>query len=113
MGIRQFLICTILLLSAISLYGNEAEEIRKKLPQLKGEEKLTALGRLFEISREGDDFQLQINCLYDHLNESRRQRNVEQECDDLLTRCLLFYNNDQNDSLFLHAREDLNYLAKQ
>ena len=112
MGIRQFLICTILLLSAISLYGNEAEEIRKKLPQLRGEEKLTALGRLFEISREGDDFQLQINCLYDHLNESRRQRNVEQECDDLLTRCLLFYNNDQNDSLFCYVRDDLSYLAK-
>ena len=113
MGIRQFLICTILLLSAISLYGNEAEEIRKKLPQLKGEEKLTALGRLFEISREDDDFQLQLNCLYDHLQEARLQGKVEQECDDLLTRAMLFYNNDQNDSLFLHAREDLNYLAKQ
>ena len=112
MGIRQFLICAMLLLSATSLYGNDADEIRKKLPQLKGEERLVALGKLFEISREGDDFQLQICCLNDHLNEARRQGKVEQECDDLLTRAMLFYNNDQNDSLILHAREDLNYLAK-
>ena len=112
MRIRQFLIYAILLLSAISLYGNEAEEIRKKLPHLSGDEKLVALGRLFDISREGDDFQLQVNCLYDHLNEARRQGVVEQECDDLLTRAMLFYNNDLNDSLFLHAREDLNYMAK-
>ena len=79
MGIRQFLICAMLLLSATSLYGNEAEEIRKRLPQLKGEEKLEALSRLLDISRESDDLQLQINRLYDHLNEARRQRNVEQE----------------------------------
>ena len=112
MGIRQFLICAIMLLFATSLYGNKADEIRKKLPQLRGEEKLEALGSLFEISREGDDYQLQIKCLYDHLNEARRQGKVEQECDDLLTRAMLFYNNDLNDSLILHAREDLNYLAK-
>ena len=91
MGIRQFLICAIMLLFATSLYGNKADEIRKKLPQLKGEEKMVALGKLFEISREGDDFQLQICCLNDHLNEARRQGKVEQECDDLLTRAMLFY----------------------
>ena len=112
MGIRQFLICAMLLLSATSLYGNEAEEIRKRLPQLKGEEKLEALSRLLDISRENDDFQSQINCLYDHLNEARRQGNVEQESADLLTRCALFYNNDLNDSLFYYVRGDLDYLAK-
>jgi len=113
MGIRQFLICAMLLLSATSLYGNKANEIRKELPQLKGEEKLEALGRLFEISRDSDDFQFQISCLNDHLNEARRQGKIEQECDDLLTRCVLFYNNDQNDSLFRYSREDLSYLASQ
>lgn len=112
MGIRQFLICAMLLLSATSLYGNEAEEIRKRLPQLKGEEKLEALSRLLDISRENDDFQSQINCLYDHLNEARRQGNVEQESADLLTRGALFYNNDLNDSLFYYVRGDLDYLAK-
>ena len=112
MGIRQFLICAIMLLFATSLYGNKADEIRKKLPQLKGEEKLDALGKLFEISRESDDFQLQISCLNDHLNEARRQGMIEQECDDLLTRGVLFYNNDLNDSLFHYVREDLSYLAE-
>ena len=110
MGIRQFLICAMLLLSATSLYGNEAEEIRKRLPQLKGEEKLEALSRLFEISRESDDFKSQISSLYDHLNEARRQKNVEQEGADLMTRATLFYNYDQNDSLFQYVRGDLDYL---
>lgn len=113
MGIRQFLICAIMLLFATSLYGDEAEEIRKGLSQLKGNEKLEALSRLLDISMERDDFQSQIMCLYDHLNEARRQGNVENECADLLTRGVLFYNNNLNDSLFHYVRGDLNYLAKQ
>ena len=112
MGIRQFLICAIMLLFATSLYGSEAEEIRRTLPQLKGEEKLDALSRLLDISRESDEFQSQINCLYDHLNEARRQGDVENECADLLTRAMLFYNCDQNDSLFFYVRGDLDYLEK-
>jgi serine phosphatase RsbU (regulator of sigma subunit) len=112
MDIRQFLICAILLLSATSLYGNEAEGIRNRLPQLRGEEKLEALSRLLEISRESDDFQLQINCLYAHLNEARRQGIVKDICADLLTRATLFYNHDENDSLFCYAREDLDYVGK-
>lgn len=112
MRIRPFLICAILLLIATSLYGNEAEEIRKQLPQLRGKERLNALGRLYDISLESDDYQLQLKCLYDRLAESRRQGNVKEVCADLLTRALFFYNNEQNDSLFHYGREDLNYLAK-
>lgn len=112
MRILQCLLCVMLLTFATDLYGNEAEEIRKNLPQLKGEEKLEALSRLLEISRESDDFKSQISCLYDHLNEARRQRNVEQEGADLMTRATLFYNYDQNDSLFQYVHGDLDYLAK-
>jgi len=112
MRIRQFQICAILLLIATSLYGNEAEELRKRLPQLKGEERLNVLGRMFDISLESDDYQLQLKCLYDHLEEARRQGKVDEVCADLLTRALFFYNNEQNDSLFLYGREDLDYLSK-
>ena len=110
MRIRTLLICVILLLSAMRLYSDEAEEIRAKLPLLEGKPKLAALSRLLELSREGDDYQLQINCLYDHLHEARRQKNIEEECADLLTRGVLFYNYDQNDSLFKYVRGDLEYL---
>ena len=79
---------------------------------MKGEEKLDALSRLLDISRESDEFQSQINCLYDHLNEARRQGDVENECADLLTRAMLFYNCDQNDSLFFYVRGDLDYLER-
>lgn len=112
MRIHRFLICAVLLLSATVLYSDEAEEIRKKLPKLQGEKKLAALERLLDISMENDDYQSQINCLYAHMNEARRQGNSDDEGMDLLTRCLLFYNNDQNDSLLYYARGDLKTLAK-
>lgn len=112
MGIRQFLICAMLLLSATSLYGNEAEEIRRTLPHLEGENKLEALSRLFNISMESYDYQSQINCLYAHLNEARHQGKTKEVCADLLTRASLFYNHDENDSLFRYARKDLDYIAK-
>ena len=112
MRIRQFLICAIMLLLATSLYGNEAEEIRMKLPRMRGEARLEALSRLYDLSLESDDYQLQLKCLYDHLYEARRQGNVKNVCADLLTRALFFYNYDQNDSLFFYAREDLGYLSE-
>ena len=112
MRIRFFLTCAVLLLNALFLYGNEAEEIRKQLPQLGGEQKLEALGRLLDISMESDDYQLQLQCLYDHLKEARRQGDVNNVSADILTRALFFYNHDQNDSLFRYVREDLDYLSK-
>ena len=112
MRIHRFLICAVLLLSATVLYSDEAEEIRKKLPKLQGEKKLAALERLLDISMENDDYQSQINSLYAHMNEARRQGNSDDEGADLLTRCLLFYNNDQNDSLLYYVRGDLKTLAK-
>jgi tetratricopeptide (TPR) repeat protein len=73
---------------------------------------LEALGRLYDLSLESDDYQLQLNCLYDHLHEARRQGNVKNVCADLLTRALFFYNYDLNDSLFFYVREDLGYLSE-
>ena len=112
MRIHRFLICAVMLLLAMNLYSDEAEEIRKMLPMMKGDAKLKALSRLLDISMENDDYQSQINCLYAHMNEARRQGNLEDEGMDLLTRCVLFYNNDQNDSLIHYARTDLKTLAK-
>ena len=112
MRIHRFLICAVLLLSATVLYSDEAEELRRSLPKLQGEKKLAALERLLDISMENDDYQSQIKSLYAHMNEARRQGNSDDEGADLLTRCLLFYNNDQNDSLFYYARGDLKTLAK-
>ena len=108
----RFLICVTLLLVATHLYSNEAEEIRLKLPQLSGNEKLSALGRLIELSKESDDYQLQLRCLNEHLAEARQQKNIDEVCKDLLDRGILFYNNDLNDSLYRYVREDLDYLAK-
>lgn len=73
---------------------------------------MAALERLLDISMENDDYQSQMNSLYAHMNEARRQGNSDDEGADLLTRCLLFYNNDQNDSLLYYARGDLKTLAK-
>ena len=108
----RFLICVTLLLVATNLYSNGAEEIRLKLPKLSGIERLNALGRLIELSKENDDYQTQLLCLNEHLHEARQQKNTEEECKDLLDRGILYYNNDLNDSLYRYVREDLRYLAK-
>ena len=90
MRIHRFLICAVLLLS----------------------KKLAALGRLHDLSRENDDYNQQLTCLYAHLNEARRQGNVEEQCADLLSRGILFYNYDLDDSLFYYVRGDMQFLAK-
>lgn len=112
MRIHRFLICAVLLLSATVLYSDEAEEIRRSLPKLQGEKKLVALERLHDLSRENDDYNQQLTCLYAHLNEARRQGNVEEQCADLLSRGILFYNYDLDDSLFHYVRGDMQFLAK-
>lgn len=112
MRIHRFLICAVLLLLATVLYSDEAEELRRSLPKLQGEEKLAALGRLHDLSRENDDYNQQLTCLYAHLNEARRQGNVEEQCADLLSRGILFYNYDLDDSLFYYVRGDMQFLAK-
>lgn len=112
MRIHRFLICAVLLLSATVLYSDEAEELRRSLPKLQGEKKLVALERLHDLSRENDDYNQQLTCLYAHLNEARRQGNVEEQCADLLSRGILFYNYDLDDSLFHYVRGDMQFLAK-
>ncbi len=111
MRIRCLLICAFLLLSATSLFSDEAEEVRRMLPQLEGPKKLAALGRLHDLSKESNDYQLELKCLYDHLNEARHQGNVQEQCADILSRGLLFYNYDLNDSLYHYVRGDLKFLS--
>lgn len=112
MRILQCLICAMLLSFATDLYGDEAEELRQLLPTLSGRQKLDALARLHDLSRESNDPQEELNCLYDHLNEARRQGDIKEQCGDLVSRDVLFYNYDLNDSLYHYVRDDMKFLAR-
>lgn len=112
MNVNRLLAGLLLLVSTLTLYGTEAEEIRKQLPSLKGEQRLAALGRLYDLSLENDGFNEQLTCLYGYLNEAQLQDNKKSEGEARKLRIILFYNNDQNDSLIYYAPDDLNFLRE-
>lgn len=111
MSLNRLLTGIVWLFMAVNLYGNEADEIRRDLSHLKDSARLSALAKLYEISMETDDYEEQWQCLNDYLLEARCQGNVKETCDAIMMRTLLFYNNDQNDSVYKYTPDDLRFLA--
>ena len=112
MRMNRFLISVLLLLMTVSVYGSEADRIRRDLPNLKDSVLLAALSHLYELSQESGDYEEQWRCLNDYLTEARRQGNVKETGDAIMFRTLLFYNNDQNDSIYQYTPDDLLYLGQ-
>jgi len=112
MNVNRLLTGFVLLLLTLSLYASEADEIRKLLPTLKGDKLLNALGNLYVYSLEEGDYGAQWRCLNDYLQEAHRQGNRKEESDARRMRIILFYNNDQSDSVYHHAHDDLAFLGQ-
>ncbi len=110
MNLNRCLAAVILLCLSMCLFGSETEEIRRLLPDLRGERRIAALLRLYELSLESDDFDAQMACLYDYLAESHRQGNKKRESEARRTRIIFFYNNDLKDSLLRNVDDDLAFL---
>ena len=112
MNLNRFLVGLLTLILTVSLFGSEAEEIKKRLPSLKGKQRLAALGRLYDISVENDVYDVQLARVNEYLAEARRQRSKRSEGEARRLRIILFYNNDQNDSVICHAPDDLSFLQE-
>ncbi len=112
MNLNRAVAAVILLCLSICLYGSEVEEIKKLLPSLTGKKRLDALSTLCELSLETDDYDTQWKYLNDYLDEARRQGNAKETGDAIMMRTLLFYNNDQNDSIYHYTRSDLDFLKR-
>ena len=112
MTVSRLLFSQVCLLLAVCLYGNEAEEIRAGLPKLEGKFKLEAYLQLFTLSQETDDYREQWRCLNDYLAEAHRQGDQSKESDAREFRIILFYNNNQSDSVYTYAPDDLDFMRK-
>ena len=91
----------------LSVSADDCQELRLKLPQLQGKERVAALEQLYYCSMEEDDVDEQLRCLDEYVAEARRQGMTDEEAFALSLRSALFYNNDMNDSIFNAIPRDM------
>ena len=109
---RLFTSLLLTVMSMVCVNAMDADDIKKQLEHAQGKEKLDLLCHQYELSLEGDDYELQWKCINDYLMEARSQGNHKETCDALWMRMMLFYNYDQNDSVFHYAQEDLHFVRE-
>ena len=109
---RLFTSLLLTVMSMVCVNAMDADDIKKQLEHAQGKEKLDLLCHQYEQSLEGDDYGLQWKCINDYLMEARSQGNHKETCDALWMRMMLFYNYDQNDSVFHYAQEDLHFVRE-
>ena len=107
---RLFTSLLLMMVSTVCVNATEADDIRKQLEHAQGEEKLELLSQLCDLSLEEDDYQAQWQCINEYLIECRKQSNKSEESYARWKRMILFYNFDQNDSVFQYAEDDLHFV---
>ena len=107
---RLFTSLLLMVASMVCVNATEVDDIKKQLEHAQGKEKLELLCHLYEQSLESDDFDLMWRNLYEYLKEAQHQGNKSEESDARFFRIELFYNYVLNDSVFLHAEEDLAFI---
>ena len=110
MNLTRLFVSMCLLMATVSVFATEADDIKKRLEHAQGPEKLELLSQLYDLSRDQDDYQLQWRSVNDWLGESHKQGNKLEESIARFERLLLFYNNDQNDSVFHYATDDIAFI---
>ena len=111
MNFKRLVIALMLCLSAATVLADQAADIRKTLPNLKGEELIKAYANLYYLSLESDDVDYQLRCINDYINEAHRQGDRQEEADARVMKIILFYNNDLNDSVYAQVHPTLDFLA--
>ena len=112
---RRFILIALLLLTAIGPTAfadsaSYAKALREKLPTLKGTARLNAVIKLQELSMEVTDNNYRLRCINDVINEAEAQKEYDLFGKYVTARITVFYNLDLNDSVFVHAPEDLQRL---
>ena len=110
MCVNRLFIGLLLLFFTVSLYGLSPDEIRCRLPEYKGKDLLWALGQLCVASQETGDFDEQWHSLDAYIREAHSQGNRHEESDARKMRMILFYNANQNDSVYRYARGDIDFM---
>ena len=99
-----------LLMATVNVFSTETDGIKKDLEHAQGKERLELLCRLYEQSLESDDYELMWHNLNLYLKEAQHQGDKSEEADARYFRIELFYNNDQNDSIYQYAPDDLSFI---
>jgi len=110
MNLGRLLISMCFLMATASVFATEADDIKKKLEHAQGKDRLDLLGVRYELSLEDGDYPLIWRNLQEYLEETRIQGNKAKESDVRYLRIELFYNNDQSDSMYLYAPDDLAFI---
>jgi len=93
----------------VSVMADKADDLRRKLPSLKGTDRVVAYEQLYYLSLESGTLEEQLRCVNDYINETHRQGLKEGEVEARLQRAVLYYNNDMNDSVLTVVRKDMEF----
>ena len=96
--------------SVLSLSAVNVDSLRQILPRLHGEAKLLAYEKIYRQSIQDGEYAPQLRALDDFIRELDKQDKKESLARALVERIVLFYNNDENDSVFLYAPKYLERL---
>lgn len=110
-ALNRLVILLLLFLCSAAIYADEAADLRRNIPQLKGEYRVAAYDRLYQLSLGTDDIDYQLKCINDLLAETHHQGNLKAEGDARAQKIILFYNTDLNDSIYEQVHPTLHFLA--
>ena len=110
MNLSRLIVSMCLLMATVGVCATKSDDIKKQLEHAQGAERLELLYRLYEQSLDSDDYELKWHCLDSYLKETQHQGDKAEESDARYFRIELFYNNDQNDSVYLYAPDDLAFI---
>jgi len=96
-----------LVIASAAKAANATDSLQRRLPSLKGSERLEAMEQLCHLNQDTEDVESQLHFIRMFANEARHQDNAPMEAVALSMKAVLFYNNDMNDSVLTTVREDM------
>ena len=89
--------------SLLSLYANTADSLRQIAPRMHGEARLLAYEKIYKLSVQTGEYGTQLRALDDYIRELEKQDKKDVLARALVDRVVLFYNNDENDSVYRYV----------
>ena len=103
MNIRSWVLAFFLGGSLLSLHANTADSLRQIAPRMHGEARLAAYEKIYKLSVQTGEYGTQLRALDDYIRELEKQDKKDVLARALVDRVVLFYNNDENDSVYRYV----------
>lgn len=103
MNIRSWVLAFSLGGSLLSLHANTADSLRQIAPRMHGEARLLAYEKIYKLSVQTGEYGTQLRALDDYIRELEKQDKKDVLARALVDRVVLFYNNDENDSVYRYV----------